>query len=225
MLDEVDDAAGVAVGDLLARGSARSSAKRISRPLLRKAIIWSRSRSVWARNSVSSKIVRVGPERHRGAGAVRGARCRSTLSCFLTLAAVDELGHVVLAVAVDLEHEPASTGRSRPRRRRRAGRPRPCSPTPPNLPPACSMVSTSSAAEMSGYWWMRLDRDAAAVVGHPAAAVGQQGDVDLGGVARHGLVDGVVDDLPDQVVQARRTRSSRCTCRAAPGPARGPRER
>ena len=37
---------------------------------------------------------------------------------------------------------------------------------------------------------------------HAAAAVGQQGDVDAGGVARHGLVDGVVDDLPDEVVEA-----------------------
>ena len=30
----------------------------------------------------------------------------------------------------------------------------------------------------------------------------QQGDVDAGAVAGHRLVDGVVDDLPDQVVQA-----------------------
>ena len=37
------------------------------------------------------------------------------------------------------------------------------------------------------------------------AAVGQQGDVDAVGVAGHGLVDGVVDHLVDEVVQARRT--------------------
>ena len=30
----------------------------------------------------------------------------------------------------------------------------------------------------------------------------QQGDVDAGAVAGHGLVDGVVDDLVDEVVQA-----------------------
>ena len=38
----------------------------------------------------------------------------------------------------------------------------------------------------------------------PDAAVGQQGDVDLGAVPGHGLVDRVVHDLPDQVVQAGR---------------------
>ena len=46
------------------------------------------------------------------------------------------------------------------------------------------------------------DRDATAVVDDLDATVGEQGDLDLGGVAGHGLVDGVVDDLPDQVVQA-----------------------
>ena len=49
---------------------------------------------------------------------------------------------------------------------------------------------------------VHVDRDAAAVVGDRDAAVGQQGDLDRGGVAGHRLVDGVVDDLPDQVVQA-----------------------
>ncbi len=50
-----------------------------------------------------------------------------------------------------------------------------------------------------------VDRDAAAVVDHPAAAVGQERDVDAVAVAGHGLVDRVVDDLPDEVVQAGRT--------------------
>src|SRR3546814_561507 len=49
-----------------------------------------------------------------------------------------------------------------------------------------------------------VDGDAAAVVDHPAAAVGQQGDVDARGVAGHRLVDGVVDHLPHAVVQAGR---------------------
>ena len=75
---------------------------------------------------------------------------------------------------------------------------------PPNLPPAWSVVRTISAAERLGYWGCGPDRDAPAVVAHPAAAVGQQGDVDPGAVAGHGLVDGVVDDLPHQVVQAGR---------------------
>ena len=49
---------------------------------------------------------------------------------------------------------------------------------------------------------MHVDRDAAAVVDDPDAAVGEQGDLDAVGVAGHRLVDGVVDDLLDQVVQA-----------------------
>ena len=39
----------------------------------------------------------------------------------------------------------------------------------------------------------------------PAAAVGEQGDVDPVRVARQGLVDRVVDDLVDEVMEARRT--------------------
>ena len=67
-------------------------------------------------------------------------------------------------------------------------------------------MSTTSAADLPLYCGcVRVDRDAAAVVDDPAAAVGQQGDVDAGAVAGHGLVDGVVDDLPDEVVQAGRT--------------------
>ena len=47
-----------------------------------------------------------------------------------------------------------------------------------------------------------IDRDAAAVVVHPAAAVGLQGHDDAAAVAGHRLVDRVVDDLPDEVVQS-----------------------
>ena len=56
------------------------------------------------------------------------------------------------------------------------------------------------------------DGDAAAVVADLAAAVGQEGDVDAGAVAGHGLVDRVVDHLVDQVVQAARDPWTRCTC-------------
>ena len=48
---------------------------------------------------------------------------------------------------------------------------------------------------------MQVDRDAPAVVYHPHATVGEQGDLDPGGVPGHRLVDGVVHDLLDQVVQ------------------------
>ena len=49
---------------------------------------------------------------------------------------------------------------------------------------------------------MHLDRDAAAVVGDLDAAVLEDSHVDFGRVAGHGFVDRVVDDLPDQMVQA-----------------------
>ena len=46
------------------------------------------------------------------------------------------------------------------------------------------------------------DRDASAVVDDPQRAVLEDAHLDVGGVAGHGLVDRVVDDLPHQVVQA-----------------------
>ena len=49
---------------------------------------------------------------------------------------------------------------------------------------------------------VEVDREAAAVVGDRDATVGQQDHVDGVAVAGHGLVDGVVHDLPDQVVEA-----------------------
>ncbi len=49
---------------------------------------------------------------------------------------------------------------------------------------------------------VQVGGDAAPVVLDPDRAVLHQGDVDGVGVARQGLVDRVVDDLPDQVVQA-----------------------
>ena len=48
----------------------------------------------------------------------------------------------------------------------------------------------------------RVDGDAAAVVVDLTAAVGEQRDPDARAVAGHRFVDRVVDDLPDQVVQA-----------------------
>ena len=47
-----------------------------------------------------------------------------------------------------------------------------------------------------------VDGDAATVVDDLATAVGEQGHVDAAGVAGHGLVDRVVDDLVHEVVQA-----------------------
>ena len=50
--------------------------------------------------------------------------------------------------------------------------------------------------------WVRIDGDTATVVVDTAATVGLERDVDPIAVTGHRLVDGVVDDLPDQVVQA-----------------------
>ena len=50
------------------------------------------------------------------------------------------------------------------------------------------------------------DGDAAAVVGAGHRPVGVQGDRDLGAEPGERLVDGVVEHLPDEVVEAARTR-------------------
>jgi len=52
----------------------------------------------------------------------------------------------------------------------------------------------------------RIDGDATAVVANLATAVWLEPDLDRAGVAGHGFVDGVVDDLVDHVVQAGGTR-------------------
>ena len=44
------------------------------------------------------------------------------------------------------------------------------------------------------------DRDTAAVVDDLNPAVLEHADIHLSGVPRHGFIDGVVDDLPHQVV-------------------------
>ena len=49
---------------------------------------------------------------------------------------------------------------------------------------------------------MHGHRDPSAVIGDLDAPVFEDAYVDLGGEARHRLVDGVVDDLPDQVVES-----------------------
>ncbi len=48
---------------------------------------------------------------------------------------------------------------------------------------------------------MRIDRNAAAVVGHGQKSVGIELHLDERGVARHGLIHRVVDDFREEVVQ------------------------
>ena len=52
---------------------------------------------------------------------------------------------------------------------------------------------------------MHFYRDATAIIDDLDAAILQQLDGNLIGVAGHGLIDGVINDLPNEVVQAART--------------------
>src|SRR4029077_15669198 len=63
---------------------------------------------------------------------------------------------------------------------------------------------------------VNFDWNAAAVVVDLDAAVGEERDHDPRRVARQGFVDGVVDDLVDQVVEALRGRRSDVHARTAP---------
>ena len=49
---------------------------------------------------------------------------------------------------------------------------------------------------------MHRDRNTTAIVSNLHAAVGKQAHLHLGGITRHGLVDRVINNLPNQVVQA-----------------------
>ena len=185
-------------------GSTRSSRKRISRPLLRNAISRSRSISVWARNSVSSKIVASGqnvivvPCFFDGAGLGE---------LVLGLAALGEVLLPLAAVAVDLDVE-AARQRVDHRHADAVQAAGDLVALAAELPARVQHGQDDLGRGLALVLGVVVDRDAASVVGHAAAAVGEQGDVDAGAVARHRLVDGVVDDLVDEVVEAGRTGGS-----------------
>ena len=154
----------------------------------------------------------VGPEGHRGArpglsrpAVRRGGSHRGDLARHP--AALLELRIPVLALAVDLEHQPGGQGVH-------DGDAHAMEATgdlvalPPELPAGVEGGQDDLGRRDLGVLGVRTDRDAGAVVAHPAAAVGQQGYVDPGTASRHGLVDGVVHDLPDQVVQPGRARGT-----------------
>ena len=90
--------------------SGRSSRKRISRPLLRNAIIWQPLEERAGAELDGLEDRGVGPERDGGAGAAAG-RVADDLELGLRLAAVGELDAVALAVAVDLDDRAGSTAR------------------------------------------------------------------------------------------------------------------
>ena len=85
---------------------------------------------------------RVGPERDGGAASFDDPRRAASLSCGLPPFAKSAR---TCRRRGGSRARDGPTARSRPTRRRRAGRRRPCSRSPPNLPPAWSTVSTTSA--------------------------------------------------------------------------------
>ncbi len=127
--------------------SGRSSTKRISRPLLRKAITCRRSITVWARNSTSSKMVASGqkvtvvPVRPRGAlpvtsslptGLPPSLNSRTWWSPSLSISSSSRVDRA-LTTETPTPWRPPETLYP---------------PPSPNLPPAWSTVSTTSAADL-----------------------------------------------------------------------------
>ena len=146
---------------------------------------------------------RVRPEGDRGPGPAPGRRA-GDLELAGRLAAVDELHDVVVAVAVDLEHQPGGQGVDHrdPDAVQAAGDL--VAATLAELPAGVEHGQDHLGGRLPLVLLHRAGRDPPAVVDHPDPAVGQQGHVDLRAVAGHGLVHRVVDDLPHQVVQAGR---------------------
>jgi hypothetical protein len=53
-----------------------------------------------------------------------------------------------------------------------------------------------------------LDGNSSAVIDDATTSVGENGDVNPGAKTRHGLVDGIVNDFPHQVVETRWSRGT-----------------
>ena len=164
---------------------------------MRNAISRTRSRSVCARNSISSKIVASG---QNVIVVPRFFDPRDALELVLRLAALRVVLLELAAVAVDLELEPA-------RQRVDDGHADAVQTAgdlvalAAELPAGVQHREHDLRARLVGVLGVRVDGDAAPVVDDATATVGEQGDVDLGAFTGHGLVDGVVDDLVDEVVQ------------------------
>ena len=205
MLDEVDDAAAVLVGDLLLLLRALVDEHDLQ------AAVEERHRLQPLEHRAGDELGALGeedggirPERDRRAGLAAAGRCRADdLELALRLAALGVLLAVALAVAVDLEQQSfgqgvddadadavESTGHLVAVATELAAG---VEHGEHDLGGALALVATRR---------VRIDGDAAPVVLDPAAAVGEQRDDDAVGEAGHRLVDGVVDDLPDEVVQA-----------------------
>ena len=154
---------------------------------------------VWARNSISSKILASGQK--VTVVPVRPAWGRTGhLQLGAGLAAVGELHAVVLAVAVDLDDQPGGQGVDD----RHADAVQAARHLVAAAAELAAAVQLGQGDLDAGQLLLGIDvrRDPPAVVDDSAAAVGEQGDVDAGAEPGHGLVHRVVHDLPHQVVQA-----------------------
>ena len=183
---------------------ARSSAKRISRPRLRNAMIWRRSITVWARNSTSSKIVGSGEKVTvvPGAPARRGP---GDLELALGLAAVLE-GHLVVLAVRGRSRGSSSRGeRVDDRDADAVQAARDLVALAAELAAGVQRrVARSRPRSWPGYWGCSstgMPRPSSTTRQLPSARMRH---VDAGAEAGHRLVHGVVDDLPDQVVEPRR---------------------
>ena len=176
------------------------------RPRVRNAISRKRETSVVASNTVSSKISASGRNE-----IVVPVSFDSPTTCIAPCGhAARELLAVDLAVALDLGDEPLGE--------------RVDDGDADAVQAAGDLVAV--AAELAAGVQLRqddlerrdaraldlVDRDAAAAVAHGDRVVRVDRDLDRVVVARERLVDGVVDDLVDEVVEAAGGRSSRCTC-------------
>ncbi len=144
---------------------------------------------------------RVGPERDRGPGAVGVAGTRQRRS--RCPAVLERLG-VVAAVAVDRELEPS-------RERVDDGDAHAVQSAGDLVALASELAARVQCRQhdlgrgLIRVFGMRIDRDAASVVDDATPAIGEQRHIDPARMPREGLVDGVVHDLVDEVVEARRT--------------------
>ena len=170
--------------------------------------------SVCARNSVSSKIVASGQNvmvvpRFFDAAVLR--------ELVLGLAALGEVLLPLAAVAVDLEVE-AARQRVHHRHADAVEAAGDLVALAAELPARVQHGQHDLGRRLALVLGVVVDGHAASVVDDAAPAVGEQRDVDPGAVAGHRLVDGVVDDLVDQVVEPGRAGGSD----VHPGPFAGP---
>ncbi len=146
---------------------------------------------------------RVGPERDARAGAPP----RSVADHFERAdrrAPVAKLHPVPLAVPVHFEHEPPGEGvHDRDADAVQAARDLVAGAA--ELAPGMQHREHHLGSRLVLVARVTVDRDAPPVVNHPAAAVGEQSDVDAGAVAGHRLVDRVVHHLRHEMVETART--------------------